>query len=105
MKLSNAQLRCLKFLKDHSHPFNDPTFHGNVLVSNADLRTMWPQARKVTERTMLSLERKGLVSFVRHCWQETGTGRAYLYAFVRITPAGVDAFLTACDTQPALRSL
>lgn len=103
MKLSNAQLRCLKFLKDHSHPFNDPTFHGNVLVSNADLRTLWPQTRRVDKRTMLSLERMGLVQFVRHYWE--GLSGSSLYAFVRITPAGVDAFLTACDTQPALRSL
>lgn len=103
MKLSNAQLRCLKFLKDHSHPFNDPTFHRNVLVSNADLRTLWPQTRRVDERTMLSLERMGLVQFVRHYWE--GVSGSHLYAFVRITPAGVDAFLTACDSQPALRSL
>ena len=105
MRLSDAQLRCLKFLKDHSHPHNHPGFHHGTLVANTDPNTLWPQARRASERTVLSLERAGLVEFVRYEWQQGRDGKTSLSAQVRLTGKGLGAWLAACDRQPALRSL
>lgn len=105
MRLSNAQLKTLKFLKDHCHPYADPSFFDGTLVSNVDLNALWPEARRVDNRTILSLERAGLVEFVRYSWHDLRPGRSILSATVKITGKGLGAWLAACDRKPALRSL
>jgi hypothetical protein len=100
MRLSKPQIECLGRIKDHLHPHNNAAFRNNTLLVNDDLRTTAMRAYKVAEKTLLTLERAGLVQFMRYSWYETFSeykGKrkrtARLLAEVRITPAGVDLFI------------
>ena len=104
MKLSKAQLRLLKYLKDHNHPHEDPAYWGGRLKVYDDSRSYWPQTHKVDERTVLRLREQGLVEFVRHSWEDCFRRSAFLRATVRLTDKGLAAWLDACETHPALRS-
>jgi hypothetical protein len=107
MKLSNAQLRLLKYLKDHNHPYDDPAYWGGRLKIYDDMRSYWPQTHKVSERTLLRLWVLGLVEFPRHAWEEarSRSRSAFLRATVRLTPKGLDAWLENCELKPEYRSL
>ena len=105
MKLSKAQFRLLKYLKDHNHPHNDPAYWGGRLKVYDDSRTGWPQCRKVDERTVLRLWSLGLVEFPSHSWEDCLGRTAFLRATVRLTPKGLDAWMEGCEVKPEYRSL
>jgi len=106
MKLSKAQLTFLKYLKDHNHPHESPSYWRGRLRVHDDLRHTRAQAHKADERTVLRLWNLGLVEFSGHSWQEDGVSRkAFLCATVNLTPKGLDAWMEGCEHQPEYRSL
>jgi hypothetical protein len=106
MKLSNAQLTFLKYLKDHNHPHESPSYWRGRLKVHDDLRHTRAQSHKVDERTVLRLWSMGLVEFSNHSWQEDYPYfKSFLRANIRLTPKGLDAWLEGCEHQPEYRSL
>ena len=106
MKLSKAQLTFLKYLKDHNHPHDSPSYwRGRLKVQNYTLGS-WPKSHKVDERTVLRLWSMGLVAFSNHSWQEDYPySKSFLRATVHLTPKGLDAWLEGCESNPEYRSL